>query len=75
VPVRLTHGDNQYGGRVEVLFNGQWGTVCNNNWDIEDAKYVTAGCEYLILCTIFTVLFVVNLGLVLHSGLKHTVIL
>jgi len=40
-PVRLTNGDSRSEGRVEVHYNGQWGTVCNNSWSIVDAKYVS----------------------------------
>jgi len=32
--IRLTGGKNQYEGRLEVLFNGTWGTVCEDRWNL-----------------------------------------
>ena len=38
--VRLVGGGTVYEGRVEVCFNGSWGTVCDNFWSTEDAQVV-----------------------------------
>ena len=38
--VRLVEGSVPNEGRIEVCVNWEWGTVCHDNWDCNDAMVV-----------------------------------
>lgn len=38
--VRLTGGAGPWEGTVEVYVDGSWGTICDQNFDLRDARVI-----------------------------------
>ena len=38
--MRLVDGPSDLEGRVEICFNNEWGTICDEMWDATDARVV-----------------------------------
>ncbi len=48
--IRLINGANEKEGRIEICINGEYGTVCDDSFDVNDATVVCRQLGYPNSC-------------------------
>ena len=77
-PIRLVNGSNSTRGRVEIYYNNEWGTICDDHWTINEARVICHSLGFPGMCMCDYVVdryspFVVQMWLL--TGLRRTHIL
>ena len=72
--VRLVNGSSSSEGHVEVYFQGAWGSVCDDLWDIQDATVVCRqlGFPGAVRAVLAGVEFAVGKGPILLDNVECT---
>ena len=55
--VRLVGGPDPHAGRIEVYYNGTWGTVCDDEFDNTDASVVCRSLAYRYVLKTYTYMY------------------
>ena len=68
--IRLVNGRLNSEGRVEICFNGRWGTICDDLWGPEEARvvcrqqgFIPDGKHILYIRTYMLILYTVEINL------------